>query len=54
MYPNFLNNLSLNRFMTNYHKLSSATSLAIQAARRLQQYKKLTKMQIQKMLFPLP
>jgi hypothetical protein len=32
MYPNLLNGLSLNRFVTNFHKLSSATSPARQAA----------------------
>jgi hypothetical protein len=31
MYLDLLNNLSLNRFMTDFHKLSSATSLARQA-----------------------
>ena len=32
MQPNLLNNLSLNKFVTNFHKLSSATSPARQAA----------------------
>jgi hypothetical protein len=32
MYLNFLNNLSFNRFMTDFHKLSNATSPTIQEA----------------------
>jgi hypothetical protein len=32
MYPDLLNDLILNRFMTNFHKLSSATPPARQAA----------------------
>jgi hypothetical protein len=32
MYPDLLNNLNLNGFMIDFHKLSSATSPARQAA----------------------